>query len=186
MEVFVDGFRVDVSRDVRALQQRFQLARKDHAHPIVVVVELLHAERIARQDQPLMPGVPEREPKDAGHVRQHARAVGGQRVQQRFCIGRTLEMSAARAQLRPEALMVVELAVIRQAGGSRARPVRRQKNLRRPGPGAQSTGTFAAPPPDRLFGAYPGSGRFRRYRTSLERRHRGSSDLPVGSRWSGY
>ena len=49
MDVLIEAFRIDVARDIVALEQRFDLAGEDDALAVVVVVDLFHAERIAHE-----------------------------------------------------------------------------------------------------------------------------------------
>ena len=96
VQVFVDRLGIRVARYVSALQQRFDLAREDDPAAVVVVVELLDAQRVASEDEPLMACVPERKPEDARHVRERTRTIGCQRVEEGFRVGRPAKPDAAR------------------------------------------------------------------------------------------
>ena len=84
VQVFVDRLRIRVARDIGALQQRFDLAREDDPVSIVMVVELLHAQRVASEDEPLMARIPERQTKDARHVGEQPGTKRSQRAQKRL------------------------------------------------------------------------------------------------------
>jgi hypothetical protein len=114
MQVLVDSYRIDFARNVRTLQQRLDLAGEDDPLSIVVVIELLHADGVAREDQVPVPPVPEPQRKDSGHLAESSGAKLFEHVEQGLGIGRAAEPDAASFQPAPEPGVVVELAVVGQ------------------------------------------------------------------------
>src|SRR5262249_38401227 len=112
MQVLVDRVRVNLTRDAIDFEQRFDLAGKRDPIAVVVEVDLLDAERIARKYQPPGGRIPEPESEYAGRFRETARTVLAEQVQERFGIGRPAKAHALVDKARPEILVVVELAVV--------------------------------------------------------------------------
>ena len=113
MEILVEPRGIDVARDARALKERFNLAGEDDALAVVVVVELLHAERIAREDQAALTRVPVREREDARDVLERARSVAPQEMKERLGVRRPPKTHALRLEPRAKLRVVVRLPVVR-------------------------------------------------------------------------
>src|SRR5439155_5421093 len=114
MDIFVDCLGVHIVGHIVALQERLDLAGENDAVPVVVKIELLHAQRVSSEDEPLVPGVPERQAEDTRDIGEDARTVNRQQLQERFGVGRTAEFDSAPGEATAKTMVVVELAVVRQ------------------------------------------------------------------------
>jgi hypothetical protein len=118
VQVLVERGGVDGAGDLRALEQRLDLACKENPAAVVVEVELLHPERVARKGELTLRGVPVREGEDARDVREGVGAAQAHQVQQRLGVRRAAERHAPRRELGAVARVVVELAVVGEARGA--------------------------------------------------------------------
>ena len=91
VQVLVQRLAVEFAGYLRALDECFHLAREEKAPAIVVEVELLHAERIAREQKPPRPGIPIGESEDPDEIGKHVGATSFQETQQRLGVGSTPE-----------------------------------------------------------------------------------------------
>ena len=117
-EVFLDSERIDVARDARMHQQRFQLGReREAAIREPRVVERFLAEPVARYEERLPVAVPEREHEHAGEALDTALAPLLPGMHDHFGVRMRAEAMAARLQFLRQSLEVVDLAVERDEHG---------------------------------------------------------------------
>ena len=74
MKILVDALRVRLTRNLVTNEQSLNLAREDNTPAVVMVVELLHPQRIASQCEQIAPLFPERKRENASHFGQAAGA----------------------------------------------------------------------------------------------------------------
>ena len=111
LEVERDRREIELAAHRGVLEQRLQLrAEREHA-AVPVVVERLHAEMVAREEERLLALVPEREREHARDPVEHALAPLLPGVDEHLGVAVGVERVPGRRELAAQALEVVDLAV---------------------------------------------------------------------------
>ena len=106
-----DARRIGIAADPAAGQQRLGLRGEAHRPAVVGPVERLDAQRIARQQQRALLGVPQAEGEHAAQLLHHVGAAVGIELQQHLGVGAAAEGVAARGQFLAQLAVIVDLAV---------------------------------------------------------------------------
>ena len=115
-EVFLDRRRVDVAAQSAVREQRFQLgSEQQRAVGQQRVMQRLHPEAVAREEQRLPVAIPQREREHAAQALDTILAPGFPGVDDRLGVAPGTEPVAQRRQLGDQRLVVVDLAVVDDA-----------------------------------------------------------------------
>ena len=106
-----DASRIGIAADPAAGQQRLGLGGKAHRPTVVGPVERLDAQRIARQQQRALLGIPQAEGKHAAQLLHHVRAAVVVELQQHLGVGAAAEGVAALGEFLAQLAVIVDLAV---------------------------------------------------------------------------
>jgi hypothetical protein len=107
---------VEARLDLSGREERFGLRGEEQPAPGAArVVERLHAERVAREEQPPRVRVVEGEREDAVEAGERGLAVADEEPQQRLGVGVAAERDAVGLERGPELRVVVDLAVVDEA-----------------------------------------------------------------------
>ena len=111
-EIFTDRERVKTAIDARMHEQRFEFRGKDQFAVADAVVERFDAEAIARQEQPFLITVPNRDREHPVATLQGLDTVERELVQQHLGIRLRVENASAPFEFRAKFQVIINLAII--------------------------------------------------------------------------